>query len=675
MDRGAGHPERGRGAGGRESIRPGMPAVAACLAVCVAGVEAFYEHSRIAWQIARNYRKQVRWPLRDTSSQVVTVSAILLLLVCHLIFSYIMIGLMPPWAFCAESLLCYVFVLLFGDERPLTALLVMHMFRCALRCGAFASVDSFAHLCWNLFVSSTFGLMYNTMIDWQTEPLSTFGERLDRLVQLARVSHVSFFIPPFLSTPLLLMNAYHWAGLWRWLHLSWAVWNIADENQWTVTLSTDCPLLPTLVSDVSVTVERCREALVYSLEVLSAHAELVISAAVNYRMLLEKHEVLRIVAAGCPFAGVYVGIGTADGRWASADAEPLSRPRVFLLVDSPLLPHGKPLTAMLWLRREPETRIFTWRIGPRVHDTECWAFTARRQFPSYGTNLQFPSITWLRSPSISWHCTGDERWDLRTEVLARDEELALLARRNPERMQEQSSPRTQALPDNDAVQQSIAQLEHEKAEAARAKAEAVRAQAEAARAQVELRAQLDEAKATAAAATVRSTRIEEERRQLEVSLLQSQQRTSALEQDLHTQQVAMNDILHNQEPASQDDEPPAHFICPIMQDIFHDPVVTADGATYEREAIEQWLRSHDTSPLTNEALPHRQLTPNVLVRSQIREYVETRQKRNGDSLAAAPVAVPVAVPEVAVPDSPSTVSEESNARGSTRRRRRLRREG
>ena len=31
-----------------------------------------------------------------------------------------------------------------------------------------------------------------------------------------------------------------------------------------------------------------------------------------------------------------------------------------------------------------------------------------------------------------------------------------------------------------------------------------------------------------------------------------------------------------------------------------EPVVTQDGQTYERHAIEYWLRDHDTSPLTGQ---------------------------------------------------------------------------
>ena len=59
------------------------------------------------------------------------------------------------------------------------------------------------------------------------------------------------------------------------------------------------------------------------------------------------------------------------------------------------------------------------------------------------------------------------------------------------------------------------------------------------------------------------------------------------------------------------------FACPITHELMRDPVVTADGMTYERTAIERWLIQHDTSPLTGTRLPHTQVIPNVLMRSVI----------------------------------------------------------
>ena len=52
------------------------------------------------------------------------------------------------------------------------------------------------------------------------------------------------------------------------------------------------------------------------------------------------------------------------------------------------------------------------------------------------------------------------------------------------------------------------------------------------------------------------------------------------------------------------------FVCPITQAVMADPVMTADGHTYERAAIEQWLASHNTSPLTGLPLSTHELVPN-----------------------------------------------------------------
>lgn len=67
---------------------------------------------------------------------------------------------------------------------------------------------------------------------------------------------------------------------------------------------------------------------------------------------------------------------------------------------------------------------------------------------------------------------------------------------------------------------------------------------------------------------------------------------------------------------------PNDFLCPITAEVMEDPVITADGFSYERSAIEAWLASHDTSPLTNNVLPHRLVVPNHTLRSVIREHME-----------------------------------------------------
>ena len=59
--------------------------------------------------------------------------------------------------------------------------------------------------------------------------------------------------------------------------------------------------------------------------------------------------------------------------------------------------------------------------------------------------------------------------------------------------------------------------------------------------------------------------------------------------------------------------------CPIMQDglPMNDPVIAADGITYERAAIERWFTTRDTSPMTNMRLANKQLTPNYALKAVI----------------------------------------------------------
>ena len=64
----------------------------------------------------------------------------------------------------------------------------------------------------------------------------------------------------------------------------------------------------------------------------------------------------------------------------------------------------------------------------------------------------------------------------------------------------------------------------------------------------------------------------------------------------------------------------SQFICPITHEIMTDPVLTADGHAYERAAIERWLQSHDTSPLTRARLPNRNLVPVHPLRQLIAEF-------------------------------------------------------
>ncbi|PNW74858.1 hypothetical protein CHLRE_12g507200v5 [Chlamydomonas reinhardtii] len=81
-------------------------------------------------------------------------------------------------------------------------------------------------------------------------------------------------------------------------------------------------------------------------------------------------------------------------------------------------------------------------------------------------------------------------------------------------------------------------------------------------------------------------------------------------------------------PATAAAAPPGELVCPITQELFEDPVVAADGHSYERAAIARWLADGlrtgrpASSPLTGAALPHTALTPNYALRGLAREWRE-----------------------------------------------------
>lgn len=66
---------------------------------------------------------------------------------------------------------------------------------------------------------------------------------------------------------------------------------------------------------------------------------------------------------------------------------------------------------------------------------------------------------------------------------------------------------------------------------------------------------------------------------------------------------------------------PDMYICPITQEIMADPVVSSDGFSYERAAITKWIGSgRGVSPMTNLPMTSRQLFPNNVLRTSIKEW-------------------------------------------------------
>ena len=69
--------------------------------------------------------------------------------------------------------------------------------------------------------------------------------------------------------------------------------------------------------------------------------------------------------------------------------------------------------------------------------------------------------------------------------------------------------------------------------------------------------------------------------------------------------------------------PSNDFLCPIGLGLMTDPVIDANGHTFDRPNIERWYRQSQVSPITHQLVAHTSLTPNLLLKRQILEYQET----------------------------------------------------
>ncbi|XP_009079232.1 PREDICTED: WD repeat, SAM and U-box domain-containing protein 1, partial [Acanthisitta chloris] len=72
---------------------------------------------------------------------------------------------------------------------------------------------------------------------------------------------------------------------------------------------------------------------------------------------------------------------------------------------------------------------------------------------------------------------------------------------------------------------------------------------------------------------------------------------------------------------------PDEFLCPITRELMKDPVIAADGYSYEREAMEKWISSQRrSSPMTNLPLHSLMLTPNRMLKMAIERWLQSQQK-------------------------------------------------
>ncbi|KAM4744362.1 LOW QUALITY PROTEIN: WD repeat, SAM and U-box domain-containing protein 1 [Anableps anableps] len=70
---------------------------------------------------------------------------------------------------------------------------------------------------------------------------------------------------------------------------------------------------------------------------------------------------------------------------------------------------------------------------------------------------------------------------------------------------------------------------------------------------------------------------------------------------------------------------PDEFLCPITRELMREPVIAADGYSYEREAIESWIHTKNrSSPMTNLPLLTTLLTPNHTLKMAISRWQDSQ---------------------------------------------------
>ncbi|XP_051562234.1 WD repeat, SAM and U-box domain-containing protein 1 isoform X1 [Myxocyprinus asiaticus] len=103
----------------------------------------------------------------------------------------------------------------------------------------------------------------------------------------------------------------------------------------------------------------------------------------------------------------------------------------------------------------------------------------------------------------------------------------------------------------------------------------------------------------------------------------------SLSSELHIESLGLRNKVMNKienlKMAPVSDGTPDEYLCPITREIMKDPVIAADGYSYEREAIESWITTKSrTSPMTNLPLQTTLLTPNRTLKMAIYRWTTSQ---------------------------------------------------
>ncbi|KAG4940740.1 hypothetical protein JHK87_044611 [Glycine soja] len=92
----------------------------------------------------------------------------------------------------------------------------------------------------------------------------------------------------------------------------------------------------------------------------------------------------------------------------------------------------------------------------------------------------------------------------------------------------------------------------------------------------------------------------------------------------HSEQLeALERVFNTAAEADTPTEVPDYLCCRITLDIFHDPVITPSGLTYERAVILEHLQKVGKfDPITREPLDPSQLVPNLAIKEAVEAFLD-----------------------------------------------------
>ena len=89
----------------------------------------------------------------------------------------------------------------------------------------------------------------------------------------------------------------------------------------------------------------------------------------------------------------------------------------------------------------------------------------------------------------------------------------------------------------------------------------------------------------------------------------------------HSQHHSVPRRAYTMEQLEHTSHLPRSIYCPITSMPMCDPVILADGFSYERDAIVRWFKYKTTSPFTGRPLSTRSIVPNHALRGTIHELM------------------------------------------------------